>query len=74
MTIDAARYIIEAADEAIADRGLATIVLSGGSTPKPLFKLLGSSEYKNRIDWSKVYLFWVGGRPPIDPASTLGSV
>lgn len=35
-----------------------TIALSGGSTPKKLFKLLASDSYKNRIDWSRVHCFW----------------
>ncbi|HVD97940.1 MAG TPA: 6-phosphogluconolactonase [Cytophagaceae bacterium] len=34
------------------------IALSGGSTPKLLFALLAEEAYKNKIDWSKVHLFW----------------
>ena len=33
------------------------IALSGGSTPKQIFRIL-SSEYKDTIDWKKVRLFW----------------
>ena len=33
------------------------IALSGGSTPKEIFRIL-SSEYKDTIDWKKVQLFW----------------
>ncbi len=43
---------------AIADNGLAVIALSGGSTPKPLFKAL--SDYE--IDWSKVVVTLVDER------------
>jgi len=45
-------------NNAIVDRGLAVLALSGGSTPKPLFKAL--SEYD--IDWSKVIITLVDER------------
>ena len=35
-----------------------TIALSGGSTPKALHKLLAASPYKEKIDWSKLHVFW----------------
>ena len=35
-----------------------TIVLSGGSTPKKLYRLLASAEFKSKIDWSKLHFFW----------------
>ncbi len=38
--------------------GAVYIALSGGSTPKLLFALLAEDTYKNKIDWSKVHLFW----------------
>ena len=34
-----------------------TIALSGGSTPKLLFEVL-AKDYKDKIDWSKVHLYW----------------
>ena len=34
-----------------------TIALSGGSTPKALFKVL-SAEYQSKIDWQKLHFFW----------------
>lgn len=43
---------------AIADRGLAVVALSGGSTPKPLFKAL--AEYD--VDWSRVVITLVDER------------
>lgn len=44
--------------ESIAARGLAMIGLSGGSTPKPIYDALG----KEKIDWSKVWIFLVDDR------------
>jgi 6-phosphogluconolactonase len=35
-----------------------TIALSGGSTPKKLHLALASTEFKNRIDWQKLHVFW----------------
>lgn len=35
-----------------------TIVLSGGSTPKKLYQLLASNEFKEKIDWEKLHVFW----------------
>ncbi len=35
-----------------------TICLSGGSTPKKVYKLLASDKLKNKIDWSKLHFFW----------------
>ena len=35
-----------------------TLVLSGGSTPAKLYLLLATDAYKNKIDWSKIHIFW----------------
>ena len=47
-----------------------SIALSGGSTPKILFDYL-AREYKDKIDWNKVKLFWGDERcvPPDDDDS-----
>ena len=37
----AAQYFVEMADEAVEARGRARIAISGGSTPKAAFELLG---------------------------------
>ena len=33
-----------------------TIALSGGETPKALYKLLATDAYRNKIDWSKMHV------------------
>jgi 6-phosphogluconolactonase len=38
-----------------------TLVLSGGETPKILFKVL-SSDYKEKIDWKRIQIFWADER------------
>jgi len=35
-----------------------TIVLSGGNTPKKLHLLLASDQFKDKIDWQKLHVFW----------------
>jgi 6-phosphogluconolactonase len=52
----ATEHLLETAKKAIAERGLFTIALSGGSTPKAIFQEL--KKHKTSIDWGKVFVFW----------------
>jgi 6-phosphogluconolactonase len=52
----AGRRLIEAIQDAVAARGRALIVLTGGGNGIGLLRYLGS--HGQRIDWSKVHLFW----------------
>ena len=47
-----------------------TLALSGGNTPRPLYHLL-ATEYRHRVEWNRVPLFWGDERyvPPDHPAS-----
>jgi len=54
----AADELVEISKESIANSGRFTVVLSGGSTPKSLFRLLSSEAYENRVDWSKTFFFF----------------
>ncbi len=38
-------------------QGRFTVAFSGGDTPKQFYKLLASN-YANKIDWSKLHVFW----------------
>jgi 6-phosphogluconolactonase len=51
LAIDAAERIVALANDAVAARGIFSIALSGGSTPKALFELFASDEFVRRIDW-----------------------
>jgi 6-phosphogluconolactonase len=57
--------------EAISARGRFVVALSGGSTPRRLYELLGSTPYQTTIDWSRIHLFWADERcvPPDHPES-----
>ncbi|HEX6477833.1 MAG TPA: 6-phosphogluconolactonase [Ktedonobacteraceae bacterium] len=63
---EAAQYIVRIATEAITNHGRFTIALSGGTTPRKLYGLLGSEPYRNQIDWKLVHIFWSDERcvPP----------
>jgi 6-phosphogluconolactonase len=54
----AAALFAAAAQKAIAEKGKFTAVLTGGSSPAGIYKLLASEEYKTKIDWNKVFIFW----------------
>jgi 6-phosphogluconolactonase len=53
---DLASYVIEIANKSIATNGRFNFVLTGGNSPKMLYKSLATI-YKERIDWTKVFFF-----------------
>jgi 6-phosphogluconolactonase len=61
----AARAFADKAGEAIAERGRFAVVLAGGSTPEAMYGIL-ASDYADRIDWSRVYVFF-GDERPVPP-------
>ena len=65
----AVEHWIRMAQDSIAARNRFAVALSGGSTPKAIYQAL--SEQSERLDWSKVWLFWSDERsvPPDHPDS-----
>ena len=59
--------ILDLLAKAIATRKRATLAISGGSSPKPMFELFAKSGFP----WEQVHVFWVDERcvPPTDPQS-----
>ena len=55
---EAAEQFAAAYDAALAERGVNSVALSGGSTPKALHALLAAEPYRSRIDWTKVRVFF----------------
>jgi 6-phosphogluconolactonase len=47
---------------AIAERGLCTIALAGGSTPEPLYRAIAAQD----LNWDKIHVFW-GDERYVDP-------
>lgn len=56
--IDLAEYFIEISQRSIEARGEFNVVLSGGSSPKKLYGLLASPQYRNRVEWNKTSFFF----------------
>jgi 6-phosphogluconolactonase len=54
----AAEKFIEIGKNAIEKRGKFTVALAGGSTPKSLYNLLASENFRSQIDWQKVFFFF----------------
>jgi 6-phosphogluconolactonase len=52
-----AAAIARVIDHAVRRAGRCSLALSGGDTPRPLYRLLGS-KYRDRIPWSQVHVFW----------------
>lgn len=52
------------------------MALAGGRTPRRVYELLATEQFKNRLDWSQVFLFFGDERcvPPTDPESNYAMV
>jgi 6-phosphogluconolactonase len=68
---DAAQHIVRIANESIATYSRFTMALSGGTTPRKTYELLGSEPYSRQINWTLVHIFWGDERcvPPESPDS-----
>jgi 6-phosphogluconolactonase len=56
---------------AVRSRGEAAIAISGGSSPRQMYRRLAGQPYVDRIPWKRIHLFWVDERMVAtgDPAS-----
>ncbi len=54
----ASSLFVRLAREAASAQGRFNVALSGGSTPRGVFKLLTEDEVRERIPWSRVHIFW----------------
>jgi len=70
----AADAIALAIDRTCQARGRFTWALSGGTTPRALYRLLASDFYRERMPWRDVHVFWGDERhvPPDHPESNFG--
>ncbi len=66
----AAEHTAVAINDAVRRHGRCALVLSGGKTPRALYVLL-ASEFRDRIPWAGVHVFWGDERyvPAQDPDS-----
>ena len=72
----AARFFVDWAWQSIARGGHFNVALSGGNTPRDLYRMLATSEFRAQVDWPRVHLFWGDERavPPDSPESNYGMV
>lgn len=73
----AAEQFVRLARDAQRERGLFTVALAGGSTPKTLYALLASEgePYRAQLDFATIHFFWGDERhvPPDHPDNNYGS-
>lgn len=62
--------VLEKLESALEERGQCSLVLSGGSTPKPLYAALAAQP----LPWERIHIFWGDERyvPPNHPDSNQG--
>lgn len=53
----AAERFVELANAAIRSRGSFVVALAGGNTPRELYRLLASKQYRTAVDWKNVSVF-----------------
>ena len=52
-----AAAVVQVIDAAVHANGNCSLALSGGDTPRELYRLLGST-FRSRIPWPRVHVFW----------------
>ena len=62
-----AQQILDWLRQTLENRGLASLAISGGSSPRRMFEIFSRTPF----DWQRVHLFWVDERavPPTDQQS-----
>jgi 6-phosphogluconolactonase len=53
-----AQHFARLAQQAVESRGRFTAALSGGSTPRGLYRLLAGEPYRSEVPWRQVHFFW----------------
>jgi 6-phosphogluconolactonase len=70
----AAAFIHAVSEQAIQSTGRCLVALSGGSTPKILYRALRELEWSSRFNWSRIFFLFGDERctPPEHPESNFG--
>jgi 6-phosphogluconolactonase len=69
-SLRAVEGVVRTINESVETNGRFSLALSGGNTPRTLYRLL-SSQFRDQIPWTKVHVFWEDERyvPRGDPHS-----
>jgi 6-phosphogluconolactonase len=64
-------HFLSIGNQAIEDHGFFSVALSGGATPRAIYQGLSNEANRDKLDWTKVFVFWSDERsvPPTDPES-----
>jgi 6-phosphogluconolactonase len=62
MSHKAAEMFVNSSRTCMASQGKFSVAISGGSTPRRLYTLLGSNPYREEVNWLLVHFFWVDER------------
>lgn len=58
LSVDVTNWLVAHIAETLQKQSRYTLALSGGSTPKLMNELLSSDEYKDKVDWAKLHIFF----------------
>jgi 6-phosphogluconolactonase len=53
-----AEQFVSRTTDALRERGRCAVALSGGATPKGVFRVLASEAYRSRVQWDQIDFFW----------------
>jgi 6-phosphogluconolactonase len=53
-----AAWITQTIETTLQQQDRFTWVVTGGNSPKQLYELLAAAPFRERIDWSKMHIFW----------------
>ena len=57
LSIEVARASVQVINDAVNANGTCSLALSGGETPRELYRLLGST-FRDQIPWERIHVFW----------------
>lgn len=71
----AANLFAQKAKDCVNSQRRFVVALSGGSTPRPVHRLLGQDPFRSQIPWRDTHIFWVDERcvPETNQASNFGA-
>ncbi len=57
LSLEVARASVQVITDAVNVSGTCSLALSGGETPRELYRLLGST-FRDQIPWERIHVFW----------------
>ena len=58
LSVDVTNWLVTHISDTLQKQSRYTLALSGGSTPKLMNELLSSDEYKDKVDWARLHIFF----------------